>query len=78
MKALIWHDEQLGAKFDIVEIPASYKAKAQELHTQLVEMAVEEDKKLLEAYLEAHLCADRRAAQALHPQRHDLVSTSCR
>jgi elongation factor G len=52
MKALIWHDEQLGAKFDIVEIPEEYKAKAQELHTQLVEMAVEEDEKLLEAYLE--------------------------
>src|SRR5580698_9764916 len=52
MKALIWHDEQLGAKFDIVEIPEEYKAKAQELHTQLVEMSVEEDEKLLEAYLE--------------------------
>ncbi len=52
MKALIWHDEQLGAKFDVVEIPEEYKAKAQELHTQLVEMAVEEDEKLLEAYLE--------------------------
>src|SRR5271156_5683563 len=52
MKALIWHDEQLGAKFDIVEIPEEYKAKADELHTQLVEMAVEEDEKLLEAYLE--------------------------
>jgi elongation factor G len=52
MKALVWHDEQLGAKFDEVEIPEEYKAKAEELHTQLVEMAVEEDEKLLEAYLE--------------------------
>ena len=43
MKALIWHDEQLGAKFDEVEIPAEYEDKAKELHTQLVEMAVEED-----------------------------------
>jgi elongation factor G len=55
MKALIWHDEQLGAKFDVVEIPEEYKAKAQELHTQLVEMAVEEDEKLLEAYLEGNM-----------------------
>ena len=52
MKAFVWHDEQLGAKFDTVEIPEDLKAKAQELHTQLVEMAVEEDEKLLEAYLE--------------------------
>ena len=52
MKALIWQDEQLGAKFDEVEIPAEYADKAQELHTTLVEMAVEEDDKLLEAYLD--------------------------
>jgi len=55
MKALIWHDEQLGAKFDEVEIPAEYLDKAKELHTHLVEMAVEEDEKLLEAYLEGHM-----------------------
>src|SRR5580658_7173336 len=28
MKALVWHEEQLGAKFDEVEIPADLKAKA--------------------------------------------------
>jgi elongation factor G len=52
MKALIWHDEQLGAKFDEIEIPAEYAAKAAELRAALVEMAVEEDDVLLEAYLE--------------------------
>ena len=55
MKALIWRDEQLGAKFDVVEIPAELKDKANELHTQLVEMAVEEDEKLLEAYLDGKM-----------------------
>jgi elongation factor G len=54
MKALIWHDEQLGAKFDEVEIPADLMDKAKELRAALVEMAVEEDDKLLEAYLEGH------------------------
>ncbi len=52
MKAIIWHDEQLGAKFDEVEIPADLQDKAKELRSALVEMAVEEDDKLLEAYLE--------------------------
>ena len=52
MKALIWHDEQLGAKFDEVEIPAEYQEKAKELRAALVEMAVEEDDKLIESYLE--------------------------
>jgi elongation factor G len=52
MKALIWHDEQLGAKFDEVEIPAEYADKCAELRAALVEMAVEQDDVLLEAYLE--------------------------
>ena len=52
MKALVWQEEQLGAKFDEIEIPEEYRAKAEELYTALVETAVEEDEKLLEAYLE--------------------------
>jgi elongation factor G len=52
MKALLWHEEQLGAQYDEVEIPADLKEKCEELHTQLVETAVEEDEALLEAYLE--------------------------
>jgi elongation factor G len=52
MKALIWHDEQLGAKFDEVEIPAEYADKARELRTALVDMAVEEDDDLMAAYLD--------------------------
>jgi len=54
MKAVIWHEEQLGAKFDEVDIPADLLDKAKELHTHLVEMAVEEDEHLLEKYLEGH------------------------
>lgn len=52
MKALVWHEEQLGAKYDVVEIPAEYADKAAELRTQLVDAAVEEDEALMEAYLE--------------------------
>ncbi|MBU6473346.1 MAG: elongation factor G [Alphaproteobacteria bacterium] len=52
MKALVWHEEQLGAKFDVVDIPADLRDRAEELHTHLVEMAVEEDEALMEAYLE--------------------------
>jgi len=52
MKAYIWHDEQLGAKFDEVEIPAEYADKAAELHAAMVEMAVEEDDAAMEAYLD--------------------------
>ncbi len=55
MKAYIWHDEQLGAKFDEVEIPADLLDKCKELHTHLVELAVEQDEALLEAYLDGKM-----------------------
>ncbi|HMI96282.1 MAG TPA: elongation factor G [Micropepsaceae bacterium] len=54
MKALIWREENLGADYEVTEIPDDLKEKAQELHTKLVDMAVEEDEKLLEAYLDGH------------------------
>jgi len=52
MKALIWHDEQLGAKFDEVEIPAEFADKAAELRAALLDMAVEMDDAAMEAYLD--------------------------
>ena len=52
MKGIVWNDESLGAKFDIVEIPADLKSEADKYRKELVEMAVEQDEKLMEAYLE--------------------------
>src|ERR1700733_13877725 len=52
MRALIWREEQLGAQFDVVEIPPDLAAKAQEMRLKLVDSAVEQDEKLLEAYLD--------------------------
>ena len=52
MKALIWLEETLGAKFEEREIPADLKAKADELREALIEAAVEMDDAAMEAYLE--------------------------
>jgi len=52
MKALVWKEENLGADYEVMDIPQDLLAKAQDLHTKLVDMAVEEDEKLLEAYLD--------------------------
>jgi elongation factor G len=52
MKAIIWQNEDLGAKFDVVDIPADLKEKSDKYRKELVEAAVEEDEKLMEAYLE--------------------------
>src|ERR1700726_4400721 len=55
MRALIWREEQLGAQFDVVEIPPDLAAKAQEMRLKLVDSAVEQDEKLLEAYLDGKM-----------------------
>ena len=52
MNAIIWRDESLGAKFDIVEIPADLKEKAVAYRAQLVEAAVEMDDQAMNDYLE--------------------------
>ena len=52
MKGVVWQNEDLGAKFDYVDIPDDLKEKAKEYRQNLVETAVEEDEKLMESYLE--------------------------
>jgi elongation factor G len=51
-KAIVWQDESLGAKFDIVEIPADLKEQAKEYREKLIEKAVEEDDSIMESYLD--------------------------
>ena len=52
MQAYHWKDETMGAKYEILDIPANLKDKAAEYHQQLVETAVEQDDAVMEAYLE--------------------------
>ena len=54
MKAILWQDESLGAKFDIVDIPAEYQAKAEEYRAKLIETVVEMDDAVMESYLEGN------------------------
>ncbi|CAN5136463.1 elongation factor G [soil metagenome] len=51
-RAIIWLDESLGAKFDYTEIPDDLKAAAATARSELIEMAVEQDDDVMEAYLE--------------------------
>jgi elongation factor G len=52
MKAFRWLDESLGAKFVEEEIPANMQEQAQEYRAQLLDLAVEQDDAVMEAYLE--------------------------
>ncbi|OQM74425.1 elongation factor G [Manganibacter manganicus] len=55
MKAYVWHDEALGAAWDVVEIPADLQAKAEEYREKLIETAVEMDDDAMNAYLEGNI-----------------------
>ncbi|HJT12684.1 MAG TPA: elongation factor G [Dongiaceae bacterium] len=52
MKGIVWKDENLGAEFVVGDIPADLKDKAEEMHHELVELCVELDESVMEAYLE--------------------------
>ena len=54
MKAVVWDDEGLGAKYHDEEIPADLKAKAEEYRHTLIEAAVELDDDVMTAYLDGH------------------------
>ena len=51
-RAIIWHDESLGAQFSYADIPAEYAEVAAAHRSALIEAAVELDDDAMEAYLE--------------------------
>jgi len=52
MKAILWHDETMGAEYSIEEIPAELKDEAEEWRMKLVEQAAEQDEALMEKFFE--------------------------
>ncbi len=52
MKAILWHDETMGAEFSIEPVPADLLKKAEAFRLQLIEVIAETDDVLLEKFLE--------------------------
>ena len=52
MRAIVWHDEQLGAKFEYAEIPADLVDLAAEYRAKLVEAVAELDDDVMAAFFE--------------------------
>jgi elongation factor G len=50
--AIVWEDESLGAKFNIVAIPDDLIDQAKEYREKLIEKVVEENDAIMEAYLD--------------------------
>ncbi|MGM9714806.1 MAG: elongation factor G [Prevotella sp.] len=52
MKAILWHDETMGAEYDVEEIPADLVDEANEWREKMLENAANFDDELMEMYLE--------------------------
>jgi elongation factor G len=52
MKGVLWHDETLGAQFDLVDIPADLLDKAKEYREKMIEAIAEHDDHLFEKFIE--------------------------
>ena len=52
MKAIYWHDETMGAEYEIDDIPADLKDEAEEWRSKLLESAAEFDEALMEKYFD--------------------------
>ena len=52
MKAILWHDETMGAEYDIEEIPADLQSECDEWRNKLLEAAAEYDEALMEKYFD--------------------------
>ena len=51
-RAIVWHEENYGSTFDVVDIPNNLKDEAEKLRGQLIEAVAEYDENLLEKYFE--------------------------
>ncbi len=51
-RAIVWHDENFGSTFDIVDIPEEMKAEVQEYRQYLIEAVAEYDEGLMEKFFE--------------------------
>ncbi len=51
-RAIIWHEDNMGATFDVVDIPEDMKEDVEKFRGELIEAVAEYDENLLEKYFE--------------------------
>ena len=52
MKAILWHDETMGAEYEVEDIPADMADECEEWRGKMIELAAEQDDTLMEKYFE--------------------------
>ena len=65
MKAIYWHEADMGTTFELRDIPEELLAEAETWREKMVEAAAEADEDLLEKYLEDHALTDDEIKKGL-------------
>jgi elongation factor G len=65
MKAIVWEDESLGAKFRDEAIPEELASAAAECREKLIEAAADSDETIMEKYLEGHEISQAELTKAI-------------
>ena len=65
MKAILWHDETMGAEYDVEDIPADLVDEANEWREKMVENAANFDDDLMEKYLEGAEISEEQLIAAI-------------
>jgi elongation factor G len=80
MNAIVWHDEELGARFEVVDIPAELAEAAHDAHHELIDVVSQHDDVVLEKYLEDEnsiSADDLKRAIRTGTIEHGLVPVLC-
>jgi len=65
MKAVLWEEESLGAKYRVEPIPSDLAAQAEEYREKLLEAAVDCDESLMEKYLDGKEITESEIRRAI-------------
>lgn len=75
MRGIVWNDETMGAKYDIIDIPAELQEQAEEYREKLLEAVAEVNDTLLEKYLGGEELSLEEVKAAIRKGTIDLLFT---
>ena len=79
MKAILWNESDQGMSYDLADIPADLKAKAEDLREQMMEAAAEANDELMDKYLEEGVLSNDEIKAGLRARTldNDIVLMQC-
>ena len=72
-QAIVWHEDKMGATFDVIDIPEDMKDEVEEYRANLIEAVAEYDDALLEKFFEDHdSITEEEVHEALRKATQDM------